>query len=128
MRSNGCVGGVGVRNPRSCLLARLRALPAYRQKKPRRAYHFADAKCSFGNDTGISKGAINLATQYMGVHETLEVHELMMFKTLCLTKSSTMSGLAQDDKLKNLLSKDINKTVEQINQLQQFITDRGAKS
>jgi similar to spore coat protein len=64
----------------------------------------------------------------MGVHETLEVHELMMFKTLCLTKSSTMSGLAQDDKLKNLLSKDINKTVEQINQLQQFITDRGAKS
>ncbi|PLR89790.1 DUF892 family protein [Bacillus sp. T33-2] len=64
----------------------------------------------------------------MGVHETLEIHELMMFKNLCLTKSSAMSGLAQDDELKNLLSQDINKTTEQITRLQQFITDRGAKS
>ncbi|PLR80361.1 hypothetical protein CVD25_14805 [Bacillus canaveralius] len=64
----------------------------------------------------------------MGVHESLELHELLMFKNICLTKSSTMSGLVQDEKLKNLLSKDVSKSKEQIQRLQEFITNRSEKS
>jgi similar to spore coat protein len=69
-----------------------------------------------------------MATQYMGYHETLDLHEILMFKNLCLTKSSAMSGLIQDQELNRILSDDVNKTTKQINRLQQFITDRGAQS
>lgn len=57
----------------------------------------------------------------LGVHETLELHELLTFKSLCLTKSSTMSGLVQDNELKNLLTQDANQTKNHIQTLQQFI-------
>jgi similar to spore coat protein len=69
-----------------------------------------------------------MATQYMGYHETLDLHEILMFKNLCLTKSSSMSGLVQDEELSRILSDDVDKTTKQINRLQQFITDRGAQS
>jgi similar to spore coat protein len=68
-----------------------------------------------------------MATQYMGIHESLDLHEILMFKNLCLTKSTTMSALVQDEELKQILSDDANKTTKQINRLQQFITERGAK-
>ncbi|MDZ5471496.1 hypothetical protein SM124_07015 [Bacillus sp. 31A1R] len=64
----------------------------------------------------------------MGVHETLEVSEVLMFKNLCLTKSTAMSALVQDEELKTILSDDVNKTKTQIERLQEFITDRGSKS
>jgi len=41
-------------------------------------------------------------TKTVGVHETLEVHELLTFKNLCLTKSTAMTALARDDQLKQL--------------------------
>lgn len=69
-----------------------------------------------------------MATQYMGYHETLDLHEILMFKTLCLTKSTSMSGLLQDEQLSRIISDDIDKTTKQINRLQEFITDRGAQS
>lgn len=68
-----------------------------------------------------------MATQYMGIHESLDLHEILMFKNLCLTKSTTMSVLVQDEELKQILSDDANKTTKQINRLQQFITERGAQ-
>ncbi|WP_327837602.1 hypothetical protein [Bacillus salipaludis] len=43
-------------------------------------------------------------TKYLGMHEALEVHELLTFKTLCLTKATTMSALAQDAELKAIPS------------------------
>jgi len=64
-------------------------------------------------------------TQYLAPHETYELHELLTFKNLCLTKSTTMSGLVQDPELKNILVQDVTKTKEQIQRIQQFITDRG---
>jgi similar to spore coat protein len=62
-----------------------------------------------------------MKTTTLGVHETLELHELLTFKSLCLTKSSTMSGLVQDNELKNLLSQDATQTRSHIESLQQFI-------
>jgi similar to spore coat protein len=64
----------------------------------------------------------------LGIHETLEVHELLTFKNLCLTKSTTMSALAQDEELKTLLVNDVDTGTQHIQQLQQFITNRGELS
>lgn len=58
----------------------------------------------------------------MGVHETLEVHELLTFKNLCLTKSQTMSGLVQDQALKDILTQDVTASKQHIQQLQGFLS------
>jgi similar to spore coat protein len=67
-------------------------------------------------------------TKYLGLHETLEVLELLSFKSLCLTKSATMSGLVQDAELKTILSNDVNTGTEHIQRLQESLTNRGEKS
>jgi similar to spore coat protein len=66
-----------------------------------------------------------LKTITLGVHETLELHELMAFKSLCLTKSSTMSGMVEDNELKNLLTQDVTQTKNHIQTLQQFVPRKG---
>jgi similar to spore coat protein len=63
-------------------------------------------------------------TKYLGLHETLDVHELLSFKNLCLTKATMMSALAQDEKLKAILSTDVTTGIQHIQQLQRFLTDR----
>ncbi len=67
-----------------------------------------------------------MMVKYLGLHETLEVHELLTFKNLCLTKSTTMGPLAQDEELKTILSNDVSAGQQQIQHLQQFLTNRGA--
>jgi similar to spore coat protein len=64
-------------------------------------------------------------TKILGLHETLEVHELLTFKNLCLTKATTMSVLAEDEELRDILSNDVTTGTAHIQQLQQFITNRG---
>jgi similar to spore coat protein len=63
-------------------------------------------------------------TKYLGLHETLEVLEIMTFKSLCVTKSSIMGGLVQDIELKTLLSNDASSGVQHIQRLQEFLTNR----
>lgn len=67
-------------------------------------------------------------TKHLALHETLELHELLTFKNLCLTKSVTMSGLAQDEELKAILDKDAASGTAFINKLQQFLTEGGNKT
>jgi similar to spore coat protein len=69
-----------------------------------------------------NRGGITLMPKTMGVHETLELHELLTFKNLCLTKSTTMSGLAQDDELKQLLAQTSRMDRESIQTLQGFLS------
>ncbi len=52
-----------------------------------------------------------------GLHETLEVHELSAFKTVCLTKSKTMQALISDPVLKAILQKDVDLTTRQLQEL-----------
>ncbi|WP_442595724.1 hypothetical protein [Neobacillus sp. D3-1R] len=63
-------------------------------------------------------------TKYLGIHEALELHELLTFKNLCVTKAATMSALVQDETLKNLLANDAQSGSEHISQLQKFLTKR----
>ncbi|PLR89778.1 hypothetical protein [Bacillus sp. T33-2] len=58
----------------------------------------------------------------LGVHEILELHELLVFKNTCLTKSTTLGGLAKDEALKNILSGDVNASRVEIQALQEFLT------
>jgi similar to spore coat protein len=69
---------------------------------------------------------VKMMVKYLGLHETLEVHELLTFKNLCLTKSTTMGPLAQDEELKTILSNDVSAGQQQIQQLQQVLTNREA--
>ncbi|MFC7687090.1 hypothetical protein [Ureibacillus sp. GCM10028918] len=57
----------------------------------------------------------------LGVHERLEIHELLTFKTLCLTKSTAMAALAQDEELKSLLSETSQIDRESIQALQGYL-------
>jgi similar to spore coat protein len=63
-------------------------------------------------------------TKYLGLHETLDLHELLIFKNLCLTKATTMSVFAQDSELKTILSDDVTSGKQHIQQLQEFLTNR----
>jgi similar to spore coat protein len=62
--------------------------------------------------------------KYLGLHETMDVHELLTFKNISLTKSTTMSALAQDPELKAILTNDMVAGKKQLLQLQQFLTNR----
>jgi similar to spore coat protein len=61
----------------------------------------------------------------LGQHETLELHELLVLKNLCLTKSSTMSTLVQDQELKDILNSDVSTGKSQIQQLQDLLAIGG---
>ncbi|GAB7388463.1 spore coat protein F-like protein YraG [Bacillaceae bacterium] len=54
----------------------------------------------------------------LGPHETMEIHELLNFKTLCLTKAKLMQGLVFDKDLKALMQKDVQQSMKAINELQ----------
>lgn len=51
------------------------------------------------------------------LHETLEVHELAAFKTVCMTKSKTMRGLVSDEELKRILQEDADVSARQLREL-----------
>jgi similar to spore coat protein len=58
----------------------------------------------------------------MGAHETLELHELLSFKNVCLTKNAAMQGLVTDSQLKSLIQQDIQKTQQHIRDLQNLLS------
>jgi similar to spore coat protein len=51
------------------------------------------------------------------LHETLEVHEMAAFKTVCLTKSKTMKGLVSDPVLKQILQLDVDRSTQHLQEL-----------
>ncbi|MGO4886368.1 hypothetical protein ACJ2A9_01300 [Anaerobacillus sp. MEB173] len=66
-------------------------------------------------------------TTYNGLHETLEMHELLVFKNLCLTKSLLMGGLVQDEELKTILLNDAQASVKFVRALQDMVNKGGSK-
>jgi similar to spore coat protein len=58
-----------------------------------------------------------MKTTVYALHETLEVHEIAAFKTVCLTKSKTMQGLVSDQMLKEILQEDVQLSTQQIQEL-----------
>ncbi|RNB56611.1 spore gernimation protein GerQ [Brevibacillus gelatini] len=56
--------------------------------------------------------------QMLAAHESLEIHEVLNFKTLCLAKSKLMQGLVFDQELKDLMQKDVQQSIQAIADLQ----------
>jgi similar to spore coat protein len=54
----------------------------------------------------------------LAAHESLEIHEALNFKTLCLAKSKLMQGLVFDQELKDLMEKDVQQSILAIADLQ----------
>lgn len=54
----------------------------------------------------------------LAAHESLEIHEVLNFKTLCLAKSKLMQGIAFDQDLKALMQKDVEQSTQAIAELQ----------
>jgi similar to spore coat protein len=59
-----------------------------------------------------------LNQETLAAHESLEVHEALNFKTLCLFKSKMMQGLVFDQQLKALMQKDVEQSIQAIADLQ----------
>jgi similar to spore coat protein len=51
-------------------------------------------------------------------NETMQIHEMLNFKTVCMTTSKMMEGVVFDQDLKALLEKDVKQSIIAISALQ----------
>ena len=58
-----------------------------------------------------------MAQQDFAPNENIQLHELLTFKNLCLTKSFTMSPLVSDAELKSILQQDVSTSQQHIKEL-----------
>lgn len=56
--------------------------------------------------------------QRLAPHESLEIHEMLNFKTVCLAKTKLMQGIVFNNELKALMEKDIQQSLLDIRELQ----------
>ncbi|WP_079509053.1 hypothetical protein [Mesobacillus jeotgali] len=63
-------------------------------------------------------------TRYLGIHETLELLEVLTFKSVTLTKATTMGLLVKDLRLKEILSNEVTVSTAQINRMKELLTNR----
>ncbi|WP_062047293.1 hypothetical protein [Bacillus sp. JCM 19034] len=64
----------------------------------------------------------------LALHERLELHEILTFKNLCLTKSTTMQGLVGCKELKAILQADVTDGKQHIKQLNTLLKDGSVSS
>lgn len=57
----------------------------------------------------------------LAMHETLEVHEILTFKTSCVTKGTAMLELVEDEGLKKILEEDVQTSTEAIKELKKIL-------
>ncbi|MED1471243.1 spore coat protein [Bacillus salipaludis] len=56
----------------------------------------------------------------LALHETLDTHEILNFKTVCLLRSKLMQGICFENELKALMEKDVQQSIKDINELLGF--------
>ncbi|WJQ82427.1 spore gernimation protein GerQ [Brevibacillus brevis] len=59
-----------------------------------------------------------MSKQTLAAHESLDIHEVLNFKTLCLAKSKLMQGIVFDQDLRALMQKDVEQSLQAIEELQ----------
>ncbi|MDB4868721.1 MAG: hypothetical protein JWR03_3054 [Cohnella sp.] len=59
--------------------------------------------------------------QTLAVHETMELHELLTFKSVCATKSKAMQTMVTDDDLKLLMQRDVEQSRDALSAMQGFL-------
>ncbi len=63
-----------------------------------------------------------MTEQDLTLHETMEIHELLNFKTICMTTSKLIQGVVFDQDLKALLGKDVQQSIQAANVLQGLLS------
>ena len=63
-----------------------------------------------------------MAQENLAPHETMQVHEMLNFKTVCMTTYKLMEGVVFDQELKALLEKDVQQSIKDIKTLQSLYT------
>ncbi|MDF2854676.1 MAG: spore coat protein [Neobacillus sp.] len=53
----------------------------------------------------------------LAFHETMETHEILNFKTVCLLRSKLMQGICFDNELKALMEKDVQQSIKDIKEI-----------
>ncbi|MDQ0975433.1 hypothetical protein QFZ31_005311 [Neobacillus niacini] len=61
-----------------------------------------------------------MVNKTLALHETMETHEILNFKTVCLLRSKLMQGICFDNELKVLMEKDVQQSIKDINELVSF--------
>jgi similar to spore coat protein len=61
-----------------------------------------------------------LVNETLALHETMETHEILNFKTVCLLRSKLIQGICFDNELKALMEKDVQQSIKDINELVSF--------
>jgi similar to spore coat protein len=61
-----------------------------------------------------------MVKENLALHETMETHEILNFKTVCLLRSKLMQGICFDNELKALMEKDVQQSINDINEIMSF--------
>jgi similar to spore coat protein len=64
-----------------------------------------------------------MTQQCIAPHESVQLHEILTFKNLCLTKSLTMSKLVSDEELKSIMKADANLGEEHVRELRALMEE-----
>ncbi len=57
----------------------------------------------------------------LATHEMLEVHELLIFKTSCVTKAMAMRELVKDEELRKIIDEDIQESTKALEDLRSIL-------
>lgn len=68
----------------------------------------------------ISNGGVCMSNERLAIHETLETHEIINFKTVSLLRSKLMMGICFNNELKQLMAKNVEQSIQDINELIPF--------
>jgi similar to spore coat protein len=61
--------------------------------------------------------------QCIAPHESIQLHEILTFKNLCLTKAISMAILVSDEELKSILKQDATLGEKQIKELKTLMEE-----
>lgn len=59
----------------------------------------------------------------LAMHETLEVHEVLIFKTACLAKNKLFLDMVQDKKLREIMEEDMELSTKAVKDLRKILAD-----
>lgn len=60
----------------------------------------------------------------LGQHESLDLHELGIFKTNCIAKSSLLQTMVHDTQLSQLMQSDTETSRRHLEEIQRFLTQQ----
>jgi similar to spore coat protein len=64
-----------------------------------------------------------MATKNLAMHEKLEVHEVLLFKTSCVKKGTAMLELVEDKDLKKILEEDVEASTNAVKKLSKILEE-----